>query len=107
MKKPNYRKIYLDVVEMKYPEKFSEYRDFTDSKKELNTLDVLILNDIVFGKADKETQKLSQRVRSYDKSSIIKILEYQKKYRLNNIQLSRHFHLSRNTVTTWKRRYLL
>lgn len=105
MKKPNYKRIYLDVIKMKCPEKLNQYRDFITPQKDLNALDILMLNDMVFGKADKETQKLNQQVKSYDKSSVIKILEYQKKYRLNNVQLSRHFHLSRNTITAWKRRY--
>lgn len=45
---------------------------------------------------------MNQKYRSYDKATIIEILNYQKKNSLNNTQLSNHFKLSRNTVTKWK-----
>lgn len=104
-KRPKYKKIFYDMIKMKFPAKIKEYRAFTKDKKELETLDVVKLNEIIFGISDKETLKQNQRVRSYDKSTIIQILEYQKKYRLNNLQLSNHFRLSRNTVSAWKKRY--
>lgn len=55
---------------------------------------------------DSETKNINKKHRSYSKSDIIKILNHQKKNQLNNSQLARHFGLSRNTVTKWKRLFL-
>ncbi|HUH25918.1 MAG TPA: helix-turn-helix domain-containing protein [Flavobacterium sp.] len=46
---------------------------------------------------------MNQKYRSYDKATIIEILNYQKKNGLNNTQLANHFKLSRNTVAKWER----
>lgn len=96
---PYYKKIYTDILTMKFPEKIDECNSIL-SKEELGILDIIQLNQRIFG--SEEISSENQRLRSYDDETVIQILEYQKKYRLNNTQLSNHYKLSRNTITKWK-----
>lgn len=99
--KPNYNKIYTDIVNLKFPEKKEECENLLN-KKELSVMDVLLLNQKIF-KTDKTSLENNQRLRSYKKTDVLHILNYQKKYQLNNNQLANHFKLSRNTVAKWKK----
>jgi DNA-binding transcriptional regulator YiaG len=103
---PNYNKIYLDLLKAKFPDKVDIYSNLLTNKK-LSVLDVIKLNEAIFGKSTQEDQKQNQKYKAYDKSSIMEILRYQKKYRLNNSQLARHFQLSRNTVASWKKKFIV
>lgn len=96
---PHYKKIYSDILTKKFPEKINECKSIL-SKKELSILDIIQLNQQIFGY--NEICSDNQRLRSYDDQSIVEILEYQKKNNLNNTQLSIHFKLSRNTIAKWK-----
>ncbi|RKE72032.1 helix-turn-helix domain-containing protein [Chryseobacterium sp. AG363] len=96
--KPDYRKIYQDIIALKYPEKEVRCRDILQNEI-LSLKDVMKLNSIIFEKLDIENQKH----KSYDKEMIFYILDYQKKNNLNNIQLAAKFKMSRNTVTKWKK----
>lgn len=103
---PDYKKIFNDIIEKKHPEK----RDCCQSilsKNELSVLDVIRLNNLVFGRSSKDESIMNQKYKSYNKKSIIEILNYQKQNRLNNTQLAMHFKLSRNTVTKWKKMFLV
>ncbi|UUV22312.1 helix-turn-helix domain-containing protein [Paenimyroides aestuarii] len=99
---PNYKKIYVDLLEKKYPHKKNDCAAFL-SKEKLTSMDVLLLNDLIFGKKIKEQQDINQKYKSYDAASIEKILNYQKKHNLNDSELALHFKLSRNTVAKWKK----
>jgi|SRR5690606_22880797 DNA-binding transcriptional regulator YiaG len=99
---PNYKKIYTDLVEMKYPHKRDECAFFL-KKKYLEVMDVIHLNDLLFRKKNKERQEIDKKQRSYDESTIFRILNYQKKHQLNNSELANHFKISRNTVAKWKK----
>lgn len=99
---PDYRTIYTDIVQKKYPEKVKECISLIQ-KKNLSAIDIIELNRKIFGIPDKETQAENQKHRYYKKSDIIKILRYQKKNHLNNTELARHFKLSRNSVAKWKK----
>lgn len=99
---PYYKKIYSDILTKKFPEKVNECKSIL-SKKELSILDIIQLNQQIFGY--NEIFSDNQRLRSYDNQSIVEILEYQKKYNLNNTQLSIHFKLSRNTIAKWKSKF--
>ncbi|MDR4950909.1 helix-turn-helix domain-containing protein [Chryseobacterium sp. ES2] len=96
---PDYKKIYSDLVDLKYPEKKHECAKIL-SKKNLSAFDVIEINRIIF--SYNQNIKSNQSHRSYNKETIFKILEYQKKNYLNNTQLALHFKLSRNTVAKWK-----
>jgi DNA-binding transcriptional regulator YiaG len=101
---PNYQSIYKDMIEQKFPDKLDDCKKIIE-KASLCALDVILLNKIIFGEKVQETERFNQRHRSYDEKSIIKILDYQKKHELNNIQLARVYKLSRNTIAKWKKQY--
>ncbi|SHF79519.1 transposase [Chryseobacterium sp. OV279] len=99
---PDYKRIYTDIIDEKYPEKRGICKNILN-KKELSILDVLNLNTLIFSNAGKETLKSNQQLRSYDENTIREILQYQRKNNINNNQLALHFKLSRNSITKWKR----
>ncbi|WP_265428452.1 helix-turn-helix domain-containing protein [Chryseobacterium sp. YIM B08800] len=102
MIKPDYQKIYMDLLKMKFPEKEKECLPLLQ-KKNFSQLDVIKLERILFNE-----QSLNNGIhRSYDKSTIFKILDYQKKNNLNNSELAKHYGLSRNTVAKWKKYFLV
>lgn len=74
-------------------------------KNRLSALDVIALSKIISGKVNNKSHSENQKHRAYDKNSIIKILDYGQKQKLNNIHLARHFKISRNTVAKWKRKF--
>lgn len=99
---PNYKKIYSDIINKKYPFKMEKCSSLLD-KKILSVIDIVELNKRIFGTNLETTSRQNQRLRSYTQSDIMQILDYQKKNGLNNSQLSRHFNLSRNTIAKWKK----
>ena len=99
---PNYKKIYRDLILEKYSHKMDDPKVNTSLKNLNTTLDVIKLNDLLTNNRSSNTE-INQKLRSYDKESIIKILSYQKINRMNNTQVAAHFNLSRNTITKWKR----
>ncbi|AZA82629.1 transposase [Chryseobacterium lactis] len=94
---PDYKRIYNDLIKKKLPHK-EKYCSKILSKDKLEILDVINLNSILFG-AHPENQKY----KAYNKKAVKKILTYQKKHNLNNLELAGVFSLSRNTITKWKR----
>lgn len=106
MGKPNYNRIYSDLIKIKFPDKIMMYQELLD-KKELGVLDVIELNRELFGTGESSSEKFNQKFRSYDRASILRILDYQRDHKLNNLQLARHFNLSRSTVAGWKKRFLI
>ena len=103
---PNYVNIYSDIIKKKFPHKEKDCRKLLN-KKHLSAQDILILNRIIFGITDKQSNAMNPKLRSYKKSDILQILDYQKKHNLNNIQLANHFHMSRNTISKWKKVFLV
>ena len=99
---PNYKRIYEDLLDRKYPHK-KEACEAVLAKEKLSSIDVFLLNDLIFG--TNENHENDPRYRSYDDASIFKILQYQKKNKLNNTQLAEYFGLSRNTVAKWKKMF--
>ncbi|TZF93770.1 helix-turn-helix domain-containing protein [Chryseobacterium panacisoli] len=99
---PNYKLIYTDIIIKHYPEKEPGCKIILE-KKELSVLDVIKLNELIFGNTDKETSIRNQKHRAYNESTIRDILNYQKNNKLNNFQLANHFKLSRNTVAKWRK----
>ncbi len=102
IKKPDYKRIYSDMIALKFPEKRTLCEKWL-SKKELSYLDVLEINHVLFDKTTtSDDLKQSQRHRSYDEPTILKILDYQEKNSFTDSQLANHFKLSRNSVKKWK-----
>lgn len=103
--RPDYKRIYSDLIALKYPQK-KEQCQIILSKELLSTFDIITINTIISG-SHPENISLNQRHRSYDHQIIQKILDFQKKNRLNNSDVAKHFKLSRNTVTQWKKRFVV
>ncbi|REC63989.1 helix-turn-helix domain-containing protein [Chryseobacterium pennae] len=101
---PNYKLIYSDIIEQKFPHKKAECKRLLE-KKMLSALDIMELNNRIFGSRDQNLKKINQKLRSYNESDIMGILDYQKNNRMNNLQIAEHFGLSRNTMTKWRRMF--
>lgn len=101
----NYHAIYADILEDKFPQKKEECRTLLE-KQNLSAIDIIELNKKIFGIPDEKEESENQKHRSYKKSDIIEILNYQKQQQFNNSQLAGHFKLSRNTVAKWKKNFL-
>ena len=101
----NYVQIFKDIINSKFPDKKEKYLPLLEKEK-LSALDIIKINKTIF-ETDKDNKKFNQKHRSYSKSDILKILDYQKKHKLNNSQLALHFKLSRNSVAKWKKIFLL
>lgn len=101
---PDYKKIFIDIIIKKFPEKITNCETILQKQK-LSGLDILKLNSIIFGHFEKMQE--NQKYRSYNKRTILSILDYQRKNNLNNTELARHYKISRNTITKWKRYFIL
>lgn len=104
--KPNYKNIYTDIILKKYPHKKEDCMPIL-RKINFSDLDVIELNKKIFGHQNKETESQNQKYRSYNQSTILEILDYQKKNMMNDSQLAKHFNMSRNTVSKWKKIFLI
>ncbi|REC80086.1 helix-turn-helix domain-containing protein [Chryseobacterium elymi] len=104
--KPDYKAIYRDILHQKFPHKMEECLPLIE-KKHLAAIDILALNQKIFGQLNADSKKINQKYRSYSKSDILQILDYQKKKKLNNKQVAIHFNLSRNSVSKWKKIFLV
>lgn len=102
-KSPNYKNIYCDLLIKKYPEKLPDFQNILN-KDVLNELDILAISKQL--SASKETDPENGKYKSYSKSTILKILDYQEKNRLNNSQLSGHLNISRNTISKWRKVFI-
>ncbi|WP_160138718.1 helix-turn-helix domain-containing protein [Chryseobacterium sp. c4a] len=103
---PDYKSIYSDILKNEFPEKIEECQSLLN-KKHLSVLDVQKLNQKVFGVSDQNSKAENGKYHSYKKSDILHMLDYQRKHNLNNSQLARHFKLSNNSVSKWKRMFLI
>ena len=98
--KPNYKKIYNDILEAKCPEKKIQCQNLL-SKGTLTAMDIIELNRIIFN--NKQKEKDNRKHKNYDRSSIKQILNYQLENNLTNIELAKYYGISRNTVSKWKK----
>lgn len=90
------------MVLAKYPGKIELCSNILN-KEYMSILDVIKLNRLLF---ETDNEIANQKLRSYDKRTVLEILHYQKENKLNNIQTAVHFKLSRNTITRWKKSFL-
>ncbi|MCD1117580.1 helix-turn-helix domain-containing protein [Chryseobacterium turcicum] len=103
---PDYKRIYLDILENKFPDKKALCSSVL-AKHTWTAQDILEINDRIFNSVNYSSKKNNMLHRSYRKVDILKILDYQKMHRLNNTQLAVHFRLSRNTVGKWKKIFVI
>jgi hypothetical protein len=101
---PDYKRIYNDLVNEKYPEKKDALKTLL-SKRHFSVLDVIACNNILIENVDRNTFTFNQKHRSFDHQSILEILDYQKKYGCSNSEVAKHFKLSRNTIAKWKKKF--
>lgn len=101
---PNYKRIYSDIIDQKFPHKKLECKKLLE-KKILFAIDIMELNKRIFGIQDQDAKNMNQKLRSYKPSDILYILDYQKNHKMNNLQVAEHFGLSRNTMTKWRRAF--
>jgi transcriptional regulator with PAS, ATPase and Fis domain len=101
--RPDYKRIYTDLIFYKYSEKESACKSILQ-KKSLSNVDVIALNKLLFGNKELE---FNQKLKAYEKKDILKILLFQKKNNMNDSELSRELKISRNTIFKWKKKYLV
>lgn len=99
--KPDYQKIFQDMLNYHFVEHDQALSDIL-KKGALTSIDVMQLNNRLFYKRKEQS---SSAHKAYDKSSIKKILQYQRIHQLNNTELAKHFGISRNTIAKWKHIY--
>lgn len=99
MKKPNYTKIYQQIIEKNFPEKIEQTKHLL--KENMNVLDVIKLSNTISPKSKAENQKH----KSYDLDFIKTVLANQLKNKYTNQETAEKFNLSRNTITRWKKAY--
>lgn len=100
---PDYKQIYTDIIEEKFPEKIDDIKIMRKIEGISSVIDIITLNKLIFGQPELLMECENQKLRSYDQKSILNILEYQKKNKLNNTETANHFKMSRNTISKWKR----
>ncbi|QQV02419.1 MULTISPECIES: helix-turn-helix domain-containing protein [Chryseobacterium] len=101
---PDYRLIFSDIIDKKFPHKKKDCERIL-KKDYLSALDIITLNQMIFGVSDKEAENFNQKHKSYNKADILEILNYQKNNRLSNLQTSLKFKTSRNTIAKWRKLY--
>ncbi|MGH1517955.1 helix-turn-helix domain-containing protein [Chryseobacterium sp. JK1] len=101
---PNYKRIYSDILDQKFPHK-KDACERLMKKKILSAIDIMELNKRIFGTKDQDIKKMNQKLRSYNPTDIVHILDYQKNHNMNNLQVAEHFGLSKNTMTKWRRMF--
>lgn len=102
---PDFKQIYTDIIIEKFPEKISDPVVINKLDSLSTAIDILKFNKLIFGQAEYAVEIKSQRLRSYDESSIREILNYQNNNKLTNAETANHFQTSRNTIAKWKSIY--
>lgn len=98
LERPYYHKIFKDMINDHCPNKLLQVQDLI--KPNMSELDVIKLNTILFKKNTK-----SSKYKSYNQTTVLEILNFQKSNNMSNIQLAKHFGISRNTIAKWKKNY--
>lgn len=104
---PNYKKIYTDLICKKYAQNKEELLPLL-KKTKLTSLDIINIDNKLCSIAKLNYNICEdQKFRSYDKSAILQILDYQKKHNFNNTSIAKKYNLSRNTVSKWKKIFIV
>jgi|SRR5690606_9923997 len=99
--KPDFGRIFCEIAQKN---NFSESKiNEMSAQKKWNSLDVIKMNEKLFGNTAINNLNFNQNHRAYDEESIKEILNYQKKYDLNNSEMMRMFRISRNTIVKWQK----
>ncbi|ASK31957.1 hypothetical protein CEY12_18435 [Chryseobacterium sp. T16E-39] len=102
--RPNYSKIYHDMLRLEHPDKLEEPK-IRELLKRLNTSDdVLKFNERLFEQS-KESSKNNQKLKTYDKKTMLKLLQYQRKHGFSTSYMSKKYKISRTTIAKWKKNF--
>ncbi|MCJ7934817.1 MAG: helix-turn-helix domain-containing protein [Chryseobacterium sp.] len=85
------------MLKLEHPEKLKDPKIRELLEKLHTTEDVLKFNDKLF-KQSRENQKL----KTYDKATMLKLLRYQKKHGHSTSYMSKKYKISRTTLSKWK-----
>jgi Transcriptional regulator containing PAS, AAA-type ATPase, and DNA-binding domains len=102
--RPNYTKIYQDMLKEKAPDKLKDPEIKRQLKKLNTTENVLSFNEKVF-KQSKESLLHNQKLKTYDKQTILKLLHYQEKHGFSTSHMSKKYKISRTTLTKWRKTF--
>lgn len=102
---PDYKRIYKEIAQ-KFDIETTPHIESYFNKEEWTALDVIIVNNLLFKKHNKEQTDFNQQHKAYDLETIKAVLDYQEKHKLSNVQVANEFKLSRNTLATWRKKYL-
>lgn len=101
---PDYRKIYTDMIEMKYLDKKDKCKTLL-SKNKLSVLDILELEKKIFEGNMSSDDKTNGKFRAYDNEAIQQILTFQKINNMTNTETSIYFKIGRNSIAKWKKMF--
>ncbi|MCW3159994.1 helix-turn-helix domain-containing protein [Chryseobacterium oryctis] len=102
--RPNYNKIYQDMLRLEHPDKLKDPKILKMLKKLDTTEEVLKFNDKIF-KRSKESERNNQKLKTYDKKTMLKLLEYQQKHGFSTSYMSKKYKISRTTIAKWKKTF--
>lgn len=100
---PNYIGIFQDMILRNYPNKMDLFTRLSE-KEALDSLEIIYYNEEISGNIKQKNREDNRKYKSYSFETIKQILNYQKKYKLTNLELANQFKLSRNTIASWKRK---
>ncbi|AVK73267.1 transposase [Chryseobacterium indologenes] len=101
---PDYHRIFNDILSKKNPVNKIACLKILE-KKDLSALDVIKLNTLIFNYTERNTPSGigENKHRSYNKTDILYMLDFQKENGYNNSQISLYFRVSRNSIAKWRK----
>ncbi|WP_415325724.1 helix-turn-helix domain-containing protein [Chryseobacterium sp. MMS23-Vi53] len=97
-------KIYQDMLKQEHPDKLQDPKIQSLLKNLKTTEDVLNFNELVF-KHTKESLRNNQKLKTYDKKTMLKLLQYQKKHGFSTSFMSKKYKISRTTLAKWRKTF--
>ncbi len=106
MKRINYKTLYLDFFRDSelLPKSIKQQLIKKLEEDQILSFRTLIhLNTIITENTLQPCNKDSACLKSYDRTFIKDVLDFQKKNELSNVEIALRFKLSRNTVSRWRK----
>jgi hypothetical protein len=100
---PDYHRIFNDILSKILSIKLHALKFL--KRKDLSALDVIKLNTLIFSYTERNTPSGigENKHRSYNKTDILYMLDFQKENGYNNSQISLYFRVSRNSIAKWRK----
>lgn len=105
MKKPNYKKIFEDIIKVKCIK--GEKKDLLMHKIDniQDTFNVIDISKMLFEDKSFVKELANQRLKSYLIEDIVKILKYQFTNNLSDKEIAFDFNIAIATIRSWKKKY--